>query len=141
MNKIQSIGVMIAADPKNHATEHPLFVVYEWEKIYCDASEADESAWLTDDDEPAEVDAETAARLERAYGRMLEEPDGYKRMAVFKRRRFITACLTRDGAERFISANSHRYNGAHVYVNSLYRNAEMIAIRQHLMGVAEGVQP
>lgn len=350
MSTIKTIGAAIAADPKRHATEHPLFVVYEWEKIYCDASEADESAWLTDDDEPAEVDAETAARLERAYGRMLEEPDGYKRkkrrlksilkdhhcwwfrvlgiqqawefiipfplpeivrfflrrlskeydekklpwwagvhsslwmtltiilsaysyygsmrfesarllsvyaadasktlftaafllgtilsvsvalpgqaviksqidrdpdfvfdfmapfmwalmwgiigglglslvyyltplarniayvvgiygacmelnalvhtirmymigiilyyyeernkntdMAVFKRRRFITACLTRDGAERFISANSHRYNGAHVYVNSLYRNEEMTAIRQHLMDVAAGkVQP
>lgn len=141
MRTIKTIGATVAADPKRHATEHPLFVVYEWEKIYTEG-DADDYAWLTDDDEPSEVDARTAKRLEKAFGRTLEPPDGYKRMGVFKRRRFLTACLTRDGAERFIAANAHRYNGAHVYIESLYRNEEMIAIRQHLMDVAAGkVQP
>lgn len=137
MNKIQTIGAAIADDPKSHATEHPLFVVYEWEKIYTDG-EADEHAWLTDDEEPSEVDARAAKWLEDAFGRTLEPPDGYKRMGVFRRRRFLTACLTREGAERFMDANAHRYKTAHVYVESLYRNEEMIAIRQHLMDVAAG---
>lgn len=139
MNKIQSIGAQIAADPKNHATEHPLFVVFEWERIY-GANDAEDHEWRSEDWTDA-ADRETARSLDEQYAETGEEPAGWHRCLYTERRRFITACLTRDGAERFIAANSHRYNGAHVYVESLYRNEEMIAIRQHLMDAAREVKP
>lgn len=129
----QQIGELIKADPKRHATEHPLFVVYEWEKILTDG-EAEEYEWWSTGDDPAPVDRRTAKRLD---SKGIDEPDGYRRWGVHRRRRFLTACLTREGAENFIDANRHRYPTAHVYVESLYRNEEMIAVRQHLMDLAQ----
>jgi hypothetical protein len=48
--------------------------------------------------------------------------------------RFVTACLTRKGAEDYIACNGHNLTNPYIYVESLYRNAEMIALRNHLMG-------
>ena len=46
----------------------------------------------------------------------------------------MTACLTRQGAEDYIACNGHNLTKPYIYVESLYRNAEMIALRYHLMG-------
>ena len=48
--------------------------------------------------------------------------------------RFITACLTKKAAERYIAEHSHRLHKPFVYVDTLYGNAEMIDLRNHLMG-------
>lgn len=42
---------------------------------------------------------------------------------------FITACLTRAGADAYIAANGHNLEQPYVYVHSLYRNDEMIGLR------------
>ena len=47
--------------------------------------------------------------------------------------RFITACLTKKGAERYIAEHAHRLHKPFVFVDSLYGNAEMLALRNHLM--------
>ena len=47
--------------------------------------------------------------------------------------RFVTACLTRNGAEAFIARNGHNLTKPYIYVESLHRNEEMIALREHLM--------
>lgn len=48
--------------------------------------------------------------------------------------RFVTACLTKKAAERFIVEYSHRLHKPFVYVDTLYGNDEMLALRNHLMG-------
>ncbi len=48
--------------------------------------------------------------------------------------RFITACLTKQAAERYIAKHSHRLHKPFVYVDTMYGNDEMIALRNHLMG-------
>lgn len=47
--------------------------------------------------------------------------------------RFITACLTKQAAERYIAKHSHRLHKPFVYVDTMYGNDEMIALRNHLM--------
>lgn len=48
--------------------------------------------------------------------------------------RFITACLTKKAAERYIAEQAHRLHKPFVYVDTLYGNHEMLALRNHLMG-------
>ncbi len=48
-------------------------------------------------------------------------------------KKFITACLTEIAAEAYISRNKHNLKEPFVYVDSLYGNPEMIAVRNHLM--------
>lgn len=47
--------------------------------------------------------------------------------------RFITSCLTKKAAERYVAEHSHRLHKPFVYVETMCGNAEMIALRNHLM--------
>jgi len=121
----------------NACTAHPLYCVYDRMRIYgLDSSHAESWVWV--DDEYAEADADTLNTI--TYGAM-EYDDAitiagatWRRIGVRDERRFITCCLTRKAAEEFIAANSHRLHKPFVYVESLDRNEEMLALRNHLMG-------
>jgi hypothetical protein len=122
----------------NACTAHPLYCVYDRMRIYgLDSSHAESWVWV--DDEYAEADADTLNTI--TYGAM-EYDDAitiagttWRRIGVRDERRFITCCLTRAAAIDYVNANSHRFRKPEVYVESLTGNEEMIALRNHLMGV------
>ena len=108
----------------NLMTAEPLYVVYQKQRIYgLDPEHAQHFVWLSPD--KGDGRSETT-----------EDSPGAEYVGCLDVDRFVTACLTRKAALEFIQGNSHRLNGPYVFVESLHRNDEMIAVRKHLMGVA-----
>lgn len=106
----------------NACTEHPLFCVYQRRRIYgLDADYADGVVWLTPDDGDGRRETK-------------EDEPGAERVGYCDIDVFVTACFTRKSAKDFLKRNSHRLRDPFVYVESLDRNDEMIAVRNHLMG-------
>ena len=125
----------------NAITADPLFVVYDKQRIYgLDIDHAEHYCWLYPDrgDGQSEVaDSKMVTRLNHLESLGLEPAISgveYTRIGYVDVDRFITCCLTRKAATEFISSNSHRLRKPFVYVESLDRNSEMIALRNHLMG-------
>jgi hypothetical protein len=133
MNKaMQQLGALIRSDDGAHMTNLPLFVVFENERINTDEDPTDYD-WHDEDWNLA--DDAKAAELDSHYEEHDEEPEGWTRMGYIVRRRFVTACLTKQAAERYIENFKHRLNEPHIYVHSLYQNAEMTAVREFLIGL------
>jgi len=106
----------------NACTEHPLFCVFQKQRIYgLDFDHAEHFVWLTPDDGDGRRETD-------------EDAPGAERVGYVDVDRFVTACLTQKAAKDFIERNSHRLRKPFVYAESLHRNDEMIAIRNHLMG-------
>ena len=124
----------------NAITADPLFVVYDKQRIYgLDIDHAEHYCWLYPDrgDGQSEVaDSKMVTRLNHLESLGLEPAISgveYTRIGYVDVDRFVTCCLTRKAAKRFIDRNSHRLRKPFVYVESLDRNSEMIALRNHLM--------
>jgi hypothetical protein len=91
----------------NRATQDPLFCVFEKERIYgLDPSYTEGDGW--------------------------EMVDG-KKVYYVERKRFVNAHFTDAAARKFIEENRHRLVKPFIYVTSMYRCPEMIAIRKALM--------
>ena len=116
-------------------TAEPMFVVYQVKRIYgLDPDYAEETVWTHPEGE--ETDPEIIAALEALDDAGLPPVhDGtrYERVGYVDIDVFVTVCLTRKAAETFIARMAHRLNKPHIDVDSFYRNAEMIALRNHLM--------
>ncbi len=105
----------------NACTAHPLYVVYSKHRIYgLDFDHAEHFCWLSQDKGDGR-------------GETTEDDPGAERVGYMDVDWFETACLTRRAANDFIERNSHRLRQPFVYVESLDRNDEMIAIRKILM--------
>lgn len=123
----------------NAITADPLFVVLQEERIYGVSQDyqtngytwvgEDDSSVTADDDETKVLDKLLDEDRELSIGGVTFERVWYRIVP-----RFVTACLTRQGAEDYIACNGHNLTKPYIYVESLYRNAEMIALRYHLMG-------
>ena len=120
----------------NACTAEPLFVVYDKQRIYgLDSDHAEHYCWLYPDrgDGQSEVaDSKMVTRLNHLESLGKDPKIGgveYTRIGYVDVDRFITCCLTRKAATEFISSNSHRLRKPFVYVESLDRNSEMIALR------------
>ena len=50
---------------------------------------------------------------------------------------FVTGCFSRAGAQAYIDANNHNLREPRIYAATLYRNREMIAIREALLEIAQ----
>lgn len=108
----------------NACTEHPLFCVFQKQRIYgLDSDHAEHFTWLSPDDGDGRRETD-------------EDAPGAERVGYVDVDRFVTACLTRKAALAFIARQSHRLRDPFLYVTSLHRNKEMIALREHLMGGA-----
>lgn len=121
MDQIEEIAERLRTQD-NLLTEHPLYVVYDKMTIFgVDFDHADRFVWVADEyDEP-----DNEVTLSGA---------SYRRIGVRDERRFVTACLTMEAAKRFIEDNQHHLRKPFVYAESLSRNPEMIAVRNHLIG-------
>lgn len=122
----------------NAITADPLFVVFQEERIYGVSQDyqTDGYTWVGEDDSAVTADDDEAKVLDKLLddGRDLSLGGvTYQRVQYRIVPRFVTACLTRQGAEDYIACNNHNLTKPYIYVESLYRNAEMIALRNHLM--------
>ena len=123
----------------NAVTADPLFVVFQEERIYGVSQDyqtngytwvgADDSSVTADDDEAKVLDKLLDADRELSIGGATYERVWYRIVP-----RFVTACFTRKGAEDYIACNGHNLTKPYIYVDTLYGNHEMLALRNHLMG-------
>lgn len=126
----------------NLGTADPLFVVFEKEKIYhCENGEA-EYEWRNDDlGVASEEEAEKLDKLARDFEETKIDGEEYEKVWFVKKDRFVTACLTRAGADDYLRAKAYDLTEPFIYVASLYRNREMIEVRQHLMATHRPQSP
>lgn len=123
----------------NAATADPLFCVFQEQRVYGvdEDYQTDGYEWVGEDDSSVTADDDEAKVLEKLLDDGRELSIGgvtFQRVWYKIVPRFVTACLTRKGAEAFIARDGHNLTNPYIYVESLHRNAEMIALRNHLMG-------
>lgn len=62
----------------------------------------------------------------------IAEHEGFEKHCYQEVDIFVTACFTEEGAKDYLRQNQHRLTKPFIYVTSLYRNDEMIGIRELL---------
>jgi len=106
----------------NRCTGHPIFCVEQKIRDYGYGPRwEDNPVWVSPDGD--ECDEGEPEAVETAYRDRWET---------------VTMMFTQESADAFIRQNEHRYHrGLRVYVDSLYRNPEMIYIRNWLLKYGE----
>ncbi len=122
----------------NLATAHPIYCVQEADRID-GVIDSDTYDWVDEDYYP--VDPEKAKELDAADLDFEDEKTkGYSKAYYRIEWRTVRACLTRKGAEDYLAADGHnlrRHGEPRIYVETLYRCAEMIALREWLMTLVQ----
>lgn len=113
----------------------PIFIVQQKKEIIgLDPAYSDEVIWLDENNEYEEItDPEKIKELNEYYDCTFLERRGYTRTAKMETWEFVTACLTRKGCEDYIAAMKHRLKEPRIFVDSGYRNAEWIALREYFL--------
>ena len=162
---LKAIGQNILTQD-NRCTADPIFCIQGRKRIYgMDPSYVDETVWI--DEEGNEIDVakcrQEAKDLrgqlpvtedEKAeYAKQYEKEDEltdyewaekqeWTNTAYVDRWETIQMCFTEDGCNRHIKMNQHNYARPYkeirIYVDHLYRNPEMVLIRNMLMAFAKG---
>lgn len=123
----------------NASTKHPIFVV-EHKVRYCgyDTEVAEGVAWL--DEEGVEFSPKEVEKLEFAFHANGSEPDHTYRTGYVDRWHPVQMFLTRAAAEKFLEVNQHRFCEMRIFVDSAYRNTELIKIREQALIVADEIR-
>jgi hypothetical protein len=137
----------------NLATDHPIYVVYDWNKNYFDEGieGVHEYVWINDQSEFLEEKDLIEELREEGYDFKYDEEfcsyeeheklcdvakeKGWEKRYFVKVREFISAFFTRKSAEDFIKRNGYNWNEPHIYVHSLWRNDEMKEIRNYFLNM------
>jgi len=137
-DRIKQIGQAIAADDYEHATAEPIFLVQQKIRDYgYDSAYEDDSEWV--DDETSELVGDAKSKRLSALdnaGRTVS--DKYRRVFYKERWEYVTTCFTRAGAEAFIARQKHNMKETRIWVDSLFRNQEMIDLRNYLAELGKG---
>ena len=123
----------------NHGTNLPLYCVYSKRPMpiddYCSGYDVQE-IWVDTDDWQQVDDKELSQALtviadgNAEVKTVVDDYEcSYERKLVAMIPVFVTACLTRAGADTYLAANGHNLEQPYVYVHSLNRNSEMIGLR------------
>lgn len=132
----------------NLATQYPFYCVYSKRSIYIEdgyGGMETKDVWVDDDDycevEDSEI-SEALSVISEGYSSVEVTVDDckrqYHRKTVGIIPQFETACLTRAGADAYLEANGHNLNQPYIYVHSLYRNDEMIGLREYVLNKLSG---
>jgi hypothetical protein len=128
-----------ASDPQ--ATADPLYCVFQKRRIYgIDPEYTDNLAWVNSD-ECHTADDEEFAELEAEYQLNGEEQDGWRRVGYRDVGEFVTACFSDEGARDYIRINGHNLHAPFVYVASMYRNQEMVELRNKILEIGLPAPP
>jgi len=146
----------------NLATENPLFVVFDWEKVPTEEGYSDEYEYIDmeegvtvaktkeeliehakdDEDYKASPTANLDAMMEwELLDWLTKHNNGIPVRKVFylKKEVFISAFFTRKAAQAFIDANHYHYKEPHIYVATMWRNYEMSGIRDAIIDGEFGI--
>ena len=135
-DEIKRVGALIGADDYKHGTRDPIFLVQQKRRVYgFDSAYTDESEWI-DDNTGEPVGEEKSKRLTALDNAGRPVPDKYRQVFYQDHWEYVQACFTREGAEAFIARQKHNLKETRIWVDSLFRNQEMIKIREYL--IAEG---
>lgn len=135
-NAFYQVGESIRTQD-NLATAEPLFCVFQKERVYgLDPAYTEDIVWY---DEESEADAATSKKLENQWQLDRREPGTWHRTGYKDVDRFVTACFTQDSAKAYILANQHNLKKPFIYVETLYRNPEMITLRQWLKSLRQPI--
>lgn len=131
----------------NRITADPLFVVFQKGTIVVDEDyDHDRIVWV--DDEGNEADTEdayslSAMRQDMESGSFMDDEielidedecrREWRRLAIKEVDEFVTACFTEVGAESYLKVNGHNLRKPYIFVTSLFRNMEMINLRNWLI--------
>jgi len=107
----------------NRITQDPLFCVFEKERIYgVEDDYTDQWEWCNSDQQ-----------CHCASGEACEsKSEECRKVGYIERNHFVNAHFTERAAKEHIRINGHNLYGPFVYVTSLFRCEEMIAIRNTL---------
>ncbi len=129
---IKQIGKAIAADDFEHCTAEPIFLVQQKSRDYgYDSQYTTDFEWI-DSVEGYPIEERIAKRLTLLDDNGRNVDDRYVRAYYQDRWEFVTACFTRAGAEAFIARQKHNLKETRIWVDSLFRNQEMIELRNYL---------
>lgn len=135
---IEHIGKLICTQD-NRCTSDPLFIVQQKKRIcgmhsdYCD-----NYVWQKKDDWQHVADRIEHAGLD-ALTEKGEDVTGWEKVYYTNQWEFVTACFTEQACKDYIAENSHNLNEPRIYAATLYRNREMIAVREFLKNQNEGL--
>ena len=134
---IEKIGSIIASDKFEHCTIDPIFLVEQKKRDYgYDGDFSDNHVWV-DDDSSELVEDRISKRLDALRHGGRDIPEKYRACYYKDRWEFVTCCFTKEGAEAFIKRQAHNLKETRIWVDSLFRNSEMIAVREHLKQLGE----
>lgn len=144
----------------NAATAHPLFVVFDWERVPTEEGYSDDYEYIemVEGVTIAENKEELIEYIKSQEFETTLSPDfnamresnifdwlthyiaffGNKEARIekvhyLKKEVFVNAFFTRKAAQAFINANHYHYKEPHIYVASMWRNYEMQAIRNAII--------
>ena len=104
----------------NRCTNQPIFHVRGLRRLYgMDNNYCERMDWLDDE------------------GNLVGEGEGVQ-VGYMDKWEVISCFFTEKGAERYLQENSHRFSDylkTDIYVDTLYRNTEMIAVRDFLLSI------
>ena len=111
----------------NACTEHPMFCVQEKNIQYgMDPQFCDHEVWIDTSDGVEEVEAPADG----------EETDTITRSGKFEYWETVMVAFTLVGCQEYLKLNGHNHRGeTRIYVESLRRCPEMIAIREYLLSL------
>lgn len=113
-------------------TADPFFCVFSKREIVVDADYDHDRIFWWHQERHVEASETTELRLEslRRDGR---ETGDWVKLAVKEIDNFETACFTEQGCKDFLEIQGHNLRKPFIYATSLFRNREMIALREALM--------
>lgn len=113
-------------------TADPFFCVFSKREIVVDADYDHDRFFWWHQERHVEASEMTERRLEslRRDGR---ETGDWVKLAVKEIDNFETACFTEQGCKDFLEIQGHNLRKPFIYATSLFRNREMIALREALM--------
>jgi hypothetical protein len=141
--ELRKIGELLRTQD-NRCTDQPMFIVEQQVEHPCDEErhgffESTRVVWYCTN-EGDEVDGLRASRLEKLYRKRYrfgidEIPEKYGRVVMGMQYEYVTACLTEEGAEAYLSINGHNLKQPRIYVNGSFRNNEFQTVRNWLMSL------
>ena len=129
MNTIQQIAYNLR-NQNNQATAHPIYVVQEQSRQYgIDPEYTDDAVWVSSEGEADEQESAWLDKLEQDGRGHVE----WHKIGYVDSWKFVTVCLTHQGAQDYIDQNLHNLRNPRIYVDSACRNNEIIALRNFLI--------
>lgn len=113
-------------------TADPLYCVFSKREIVVDADYDHDRIFWWHQERQIEASETTERMLERLRRDGRDTGDWVK-LAVKEISHFETACFTEQGCKDFLEIQGHNLCKPFIYATSLFRNREMIALREALM--------